>query len=1169
MVSGKFKKPLLSYGKRDYLFDLFTIAWPKAGGRGLLELRLMWLISLLRTGIIFATVRYQRSLNRALFSTDHAAFWQALKHSVGIIALSASVNGLKDWASRRFSLHVRQVLTEHIQGMYMRNNIFYHLGNLPNEKSIPDVEERICSETWILAQKIGDMVDMFITSTPVLLVFTGQLIATRGVKFALLPHFYLLCAYEVAQKLFPKNISKLKKDEAQRQAALRKHAGYVQRNAEAIAALEGHDRESSELLKSKLNPILAISGQVNKAMFRFGITYQLAYTYGFRPWMSLFGLNTILRSELATGNGVMVTYREMMSQLYEMLVALGNFLTLHATSLHYQGLSKRVLELGERIHEIQTKDPASVLPADRIEFDDVHVVTPTGRLLVEHLSFSVPRGGSLLVTGANGAGKSSIFRCLGGLWTIEHGRIYKPGGTGNVDVSDVFYMPQKPYCVVGTISEQIAYPRSADLRGEELRSLLERVGLSFLAAREGEVVQWDEQLSLGEKQRLAMARLFFHVPKFAVLDECTSGVSASMEAYFYSELSRLGITYITICHRPVLKAYHQQNLHLIGDGTAKYTLSDIPVMPPPRGVHCRQLAVPPAVPEMRSRRSTRNLIARVAKLAAMMMSGTYTNLGGLFALLLLRTCFYEAGMRSLSNMIQATVDRRRERILVWFAAALTVDWGTAWLDETVNWLSRHLAIAWHRKLTERFVSCWMKHRQFYDLRHVSGRIPDADQRVTAEIKEFCNQFSAVFQKVLTPLCDLFWFSGRIWVALGPLGLGALGGYNALAWMILRLAMPRHGILLAKEKQLESNFRFSQTRLRQQAESIAFLGGGDIEAAGIERSFGELVSHQRMYRARKAVYAFVVSAVSKDLKSQSKAMQLPMLLSYWAQRRLCSMSTEGLVGRTAYLDSAIVKAVDAFANTFAIAEELRKLLGSAARVDELWEAMDENGPPSKDESSSTDSAEVVFESVPLVTPTNQTLATNISIKLRARESLLVTGPNSVGKTSLFRVLAGLWPHAGGRIKAGRLGKVVMLVPQRCFCPPGKLSELVTYPLTSGSDDAIRDALAKVGLSQLAETWELTAVQQWEDILSLGEQQRIGIARLFFHKPPRGVLDECTSAVSMEVEVNLYKSLIDSGIACITMSQRLALPEFHEFELELGADTEDGYEFRPTSRGSGGN
>merc|ERR1719453_1329715 len=100
MMSGKFKKPLLSYGRRDYLFELFTIAWPKTGGGGILELRLMWLVALVRTGMIFATVRYQRSLNRALFSSDQAAFWQAVKSSMGLIALSAAVSGAKDWASR-------------------------------------------------------------------------------------------------------------------------------------------------------------------------------------------------------------------------------------------------------------------------------------------------------------------------------------------------------------------------------------------------------------------------------------------------------------------------------------------------------------------------------------------------------------------------------------------------------------------------------------------------------------------------------------------------------------------------------------------------------------------------------------------------------------------------------------------------------------------------------------------------------------------------------------------------------------------------------------------------------------------------------------------------------------------------------------------------------------
>jgi ABC-type uncharacterized transport system fused permease/ATPase subunit len=198
----------------------------------------------------------------------------------------------------------------------------------------------------------------------------------------------------------------------------------------------------------------------------------------------------------------------------------------------------------------------------------------------------------------------------------------------------------------------------------------------------------------------------------------------------------------------------------------------------------------------------------------------------------------------------------------------------------------------------------------------------------------------------------------------------------------------------------------------------------------------------------------------------------------------------------------------------------------------------------------------FDSVSLVTPTGLTLVSDISFVLAPNESLIVTGPNSVGKTSLFRVLAGLWPCRTGRISVGRGGggkSSTLLVPQHCFCPQGKLRDLVTYP-DSFTDDKrdtdIAAALEAVGLKKLCDREGLDTVKTWEDVLSLGEQQRIGIARLFFHKPLRGVLDECTSAVASDTEKKLYACLHDAGIPLVTMSQRLALPEFHQHELALG-------------------
>ena len=128
---------------------------------------------------------------------------------------------------------------------------------------------------------------------------------------------------------------------------------------------------------------------------------------------------------------------------------------------------------------------------------------------------------------ADGAGKSSIFRCLGGLWTIPHGTITKPGSAESGLDQEVFYLPQKPYNVLGTLYDQLTYPEQigegdTTLTKERLIEILEMVDLGYLASREGVLdseVNWEDECSLGEKQRLAIARLVYHRPRFAILDE--------------------------------------------------------------------------------------------------------------------------------------------------------------------------------------------------------------------------------------------------------------------------------------------------------------------------------------------------------------------------------------------------------------------------------------------------------------------------------------------------------------------------------------------------------------------------------------------------------------------------------------------------------------------------
>ncbi|KAG1446242.1 hypothetical protein G6F56_009637 [Rhizopus delemar] len=187
-----------------------------------------------------------------------------------------------------------------------------------------------------------------------------------------------------------------------------------------------------------------------------------------------------------------------------------------------------------------------------IIFDHVPIVTPNSDVLVKDLSFKVSTGMNCLISGPNGCGKSSLFRILGDLWPLFGGNVTKP------TADKLFYVPQKPYLPLGTFRDQVIYPDTqseAAAKGyddEELMRLLDTVHLGYLVEREGgwnTVHDWADVLSGGEKQRVAMARLFYHKPQFAILDECTSAVSVDIEALMYEHARKVGITLFTVSHR--------------------------------------------------------------------------------------------------------------------------------------------------------------------------------------------------------------------------------------------------------------------------------------------------------------------------------------------------------------------------------------------------------------------------------------------------------------------------------------------------------------------------------------------------------------------------------------------------------------------------------------------
>jgi putative ATP-binding cassette transporter len=363
-----------------------------------------------------------------------------------------------------------------------------------------------------------------------------------------------------------------------------------------------------------------------------------------------------------------------------------------------------------------------------------------------------------------------------------------------------------------------------------------------------------------------------------------------------------------------------------------------------------------------------------------------------------------------------------------------------------------------------------------------------------------------------------------------------------------------------QQRFEADFRFNLVRVRENSEQIALLRGESVEQQRLSERFGRVIQNWYEIMSRtKRLTAFTSSYAQA-------AVVFPYVLvapAYFADK----IQLGGMMQTASAFDS-VQKSLSFFVSIYRALAEWRAVI---ARLDGFEEAIASaaalpTGAGSIDVVPSTGSEKVELRQLLVRLPNGTPQVAADGFSIHSNERTLVTGPSGAGKSTLFRAVAGIWPFGTGAIAIPPKATLMML-PQRPYFPVGSLKAAIVYPAeaTAFSTELVGDALASVGLPQLVSRLEEEA--HWNRMLSLGEQQRLGLARALLHAPQFLFLDEATASLDEPSEAELYRLLAEKlpATTLVSIGHRSTLQAFHERNVVLARD---GDRFTLQDRGKAG-
>lgn len=509
--------------------------------------------------------------------------------------------------------------------------------------------------------------------------------------------------------------------------------------------------------------------------------------------------------------------------------------------------------------------------------------------------------------------------------------------------------------------------------------------------------------------------------------------------------------------------------------------------------------------------------------------------------------------QALFNAIQdRDLDEFLHQLAVWgmlFVALLLIVTHT-------YYFSQLLRLRWRRWMTRHWVETWLERQSYYRLQLEQGGSDNPDQRIAEDIALFVDKSVelflgflhafmglAAFATILWRLSDNFQFLG---IAIPGFLLWAALAYAATATWLADLIGRKLIALNFLHQRFEADFRFSLVRVRENAQSIALIGGEAEEAGELNGHFRHVVSNWREIISRQrnlifvqrgrqqfsGIFAYIIMApgfftgnlrLGDLMQAQSGFVQFEMSLSWLVSNYRELAAWKATMNRLSGFHAAI----------------------QATAADEATQTRCQTGEEA-----------IALRDVTLRRPDGKELVTGLSLLLPKGCRLLITGPSGCGKSTLFNAIAGIWPYTDGTMTVPANARLLFL-PQRPYLPITRLSQAIAYPEPAETfgHARIAAALERCGLGALAD--QLDVEDDWNRRLSPGEQQRLAFARALLIQPDFLFLDEATSALDETSESILYRLLLAElpGSGIVSIAHRSTVKAFHRHQVDLTASDAD--------------